>query len=301
MNENKLTRLYGLIAVIVAAFFWGTTGTAAAFAKSYSPIAMGAFAMGVGGIFQAVLASRKIYQQWRLILSEWRYLLIGVLAVAIYPLAFYSSMSLAGVAIGTLVAIGSAPLFSAVIEYYLEGLTLTRQWKYGAFLGVIGIILLIVSGNDEKQAASNTLLLIGIALGLVAGLTYALYSWTARKLMQKGVATGAAMGATFSLAGLLLIPLFIYTDRQHTHDSISNLMALYMALGPMLLGYLCYGYGLARIRASIAVTITLLEPVIATLLTITLLNEKLAGIGWLGILLIISCLIIITLPQKRRV
>lgn len=39
-------------------------------------------------------------------------------------------------------------------------------------------------------------------------------------------------------------------------------VGLYMALIPMFVGYVCYGYGLARIPASMATTITLLEPVI---------------------------------------
>ncbi|MFP4138582.1 MAG: EamA family transporter, partial [Halomonas sp.] len=62
-------------------------------------------------------------------------------AVAIYPLAFYASMRLAGVTIGTVVSIGSAPLLSALIETRLEGLRLTRRWRVGAGLGLAVVIV----------------------------------------------------------------------------------------------------------------------------------------------------------------
>ncbi|MFI8038491.1 EamA family transporter, partial [Acinetobacter baumannii] len=36
----------GTIAILVASFLWGTTGTAAAFAPTLGPLAIGAVAMG---------------------------------------------------------------------------------------------------------------------------------------------------------------------------------------------------------------------------------------------------------------
>lgn len=36
----------GVLAVVVASFLWGTTGTAAQYAPTISPFAIGAFAMG---------------------------------------------------------------------------------------------------------------------------------------------------------------------------------------------------------------------------------------------------------------
>ncbi|EYR98824.1 putative membrane protein [Acinetobacter baumannii 45057_4] len=48
----------GTIAILVASFLWGTTGTAAAFAPTLGPLAIGAVAMGGGGLLQALIASR---------------------------------------------------------------------------------------------------------------------------------------------------------------------------------------------------------------------------------------------------
>lgn len=68
-----------------------------------------------------------------------------------------------------------------------------------------------------------------------------------------------------------------------------------MALVLMFLGYVCYGYGLARILASMATTITLLEPVIAVLLV----SERLPPLGGAGIGLIVACLDIITVSAGK--
>ena len=127
-------RLGGTAGVLIAAILWGATGTAATYAPGLSPLAVGAVAMGIGGLLQALIAATTIIRQRRLIARHWPFLLTGALAVAVYPLAFYTSMRYAGVTVGTVISIGSAPLLSALIETRLDGLRLTKQWAIGALL-----------------------------------------------------------------------------------------------------------------------------------------------------------------------
>lgn len=292
-------RLGGITGVLVAAILWGTTGTAATFAPELSPLAIGAVAMGVGGLLQGLIAAGTLLRQRRLIAGQWQYLLSGAIAVAVYPLAFYASMRYTGVTTGTVISIGSAPLLSALIEYRFDGVRLTKQWFYGATLGVTGMILLCLA-QSSGEAAGNEHALSGIALGLLAGFTYAFYSWSARRLMQAGVASRAAMGATFGAGGILLMPVLVMTGAPLLAGWNNAAVGIYMALIPMFVGYLCYGYGLSRIPASMATTITLLEPVIAALLAVLLVGERLPFAGWAGVGLIVICLGIITAPAKKR-
>ena len=292
-------RLGGITGVLVAAILWGTTGTAATFAPELSPLAIGAVAMGIGGLLQGLIAAGTLLRQRRLIAAQWHFLVTGALAVAVYPLAFYASMRYAGVTTGTVISIGSAPLLSALIEYRFDGVRLTKQWLYGATLGVTGMILLCLA-QSSGEAAGNEHALSGIALGLLAGFTYAFYSWSARRLMQAGVASRAAMGATFGAGSILLTPVLFITGAPLLASWNSAAVGIYMALIPMFVGYLCYGYGLARIPASTATTITLFEPVIAALLAVLLVGERLPPAGWAGVSLIVVCLGIITAPAKKR-
>lgn len=285
--------LYGSLAVLLAATLWGTTGTAAAFAPDVPAMAIGAVAMGGGGFLQVLLAQKQIRQSALQIKSYWLLWVIGAVAVAVYPLAFYGSMRLAGITIGTVVTIGSAPLLSALIEYVFDKQALNLRWAVGAVLGVAGMVLLSLA---EHHNETGNQALMGIVLGLIAGLTYALYSWTARKMMLHGIAPKAAMGATFGLGAVFLLPVLLATGSQLLTSVNNFAVGLYMALVPMFIGYLAFGYGLARVKASTAITITLFEPVVAALLAVWIVGERLALQGWIGIVLILACLLCITLP-----
>ena len=116
--------------------------------------------------------------------------------------------------------------------------------------------------------------------------------------MQRSVAPRAAMGATFGLGGIILIPVLLATGAPLLASWGNASVGLYMALVPMFLGYLCYGHGLARIPASTATTITLSEPVVAACLAVVVVGEQLPATGWLGIALILTCLVCISLPVK---
>ena len=90
----------GQWSVLGAAVLWGTTGTAATFApRGSSSLAVGAAAMGVGGAALFIGAGRSAL---RLITSRVASpaLWLGAGCVIAYPLAFYTSMADAGVAIG---------------------------------------------------------------------------------------------------------------------------------------------------------------------------------------------------------
>ncbi len=290
--------LLGSLAVLMAATLWGTTGTAAAFAPEVPAMAIGAAAMGGGGLLQALMAVRPMAKHRQGLRRHWLLLLIGALAVAVYPLAFYGSMRLAGITVGTVVTIGSAPLLSALIEYLFDRQRLSLRWLAGAVLGVVGMALLAAA--ESHGATGGEAVGSGILLGLLAGLTYALYSWTARRLMLNGVAAKAAMGATFGGGALFLLPVLLFTGAPLLASGTNLAVGLYMALVPMFIGYLCFGYGLARIAASTAITLTLFEPVVAAALAVIIVGERLPLQGWLGIVLILLCLVCITWPVKGQ-
>ena len=288
--------LLGSLAVLMAATLWGTTGTAAAFAPEVPAMAIGAAAMGGGGLLQALMAVRPMAKHRQGLRRHWLLLLIGALAVAVYPLAFYGSMRLAGITVGTVVTIGSAPLLSALIEYLFDRQRLSLRWLAGAVLGVVGMALLAAA--ESHGATGGEAVGSGMLLGLLAGLTYALYSWTARRLMLNGVAAKAAMGATFGGGALFLLPVLLFTGAPLLASGTNLAVGLYMALVPMFIGYLCFGYGLARIAASTAITLTLFEPVVAAALAVMVVGERLPLQGWLGIVLILMCLVCITWPKR---
>ncbi|MBW5414814.1 EamA family transporter [Pseudomonas sp. MAG002Y] len=281
-----------------AAVLWGTTGTAATFAPEVSPLAIGAAAMGLGGLLQTLMALVQIRNDRSRLLDHWIYVLIGAVAVAIYPLAFYTSMHMAGVTVGTVITIGAAPLLSAVIERVFDSKPLTQRWMVGTCLGIIGAIMLCIAKSkghtDSAVNASAFESVVGVFLGLLAAATYALYSWTAHRLMRHNIASSAAMGATFGIGGLLLMPVLLMTGSTLLATWTNAAVGVYMVLVPMFLGYVLFGLGLARIPASMATTLSLIEPVVAAVLAVIIVGERLPVLGWLGVALIIACLYVLT-------
>ncbi|GAA4111048.1 DMT family transporter [Enteractinococcus coprophilus] len=297
MNRN---RLWGIGAVLVAAFLWGTTGTAATFARDVGPLAIGAAALGIGGLLQALVAIPALRRARLHLRAHRKLVMTGALAVFLYPLAFYSSMHLAGVAIGTVISLASAPLASGILERVIDRRRLGIWWYVAALLGITGSVLLIASTqhNDVADAGSTV---FGIGLGLLAGAAYALYSWVVQRLMTDGVGRAAAMGSVFGLGGAALMPVLFMTGGPLLATPEAFAVGTYMALVPMFLGYVAFGYGLSKIPASSATTLTLFEPAVATVLAVLIVGERLTLTGWVGLGIFgIVLLILGSSPQPSK-
>lgn len=289
----------GTLAILFASILWGTTGTAASFAPDLSPLAIGAFSMGVGGLMQAGLAYRKILLAFDKLLQNKKLLAVSALALAIYPLAFYSSMKLSGVAIGTVVSIATAPFFSALLECLISKKNnINKRWLTSFAIGVVGIGLLVFSESSSTNESGDDLKLLGIALGLVAGLCYAIYSWATKALIDKDIESQAAMGSIFGLGAMLLLPTLWFTGENLFSSQINVLVISYLTLIPQCLGYIAFSFGLRHVTASSANLLTLFEPVVAAVLAVCVVGELIPFIGWLGMFLIVLCLLIQSKPAK---
>ncbi|MEZ9297460.1 DMT family transporter [Vibrio splendidus] len=289
----------GTLAILFASILWGTTGTAASFAPDLSPLAIGAFSMGVGGLMQAGLAYRKILFAFDKLLQNKKLLAVSALALAVYPLAFYSSMKLSGVAIGTVVSIATAPFFSALLECLISKKNnINKRWLTSFAIGVVGIGLLVFSESSSANESGDDLKLLGIGLGLVAGLCYAIYSWATKALIDKGIKSQAAMGSIFGLGAMLLLPTLWFTGENLFSSQINVIVISYLTLIPQCLGYIAFSFGLRHVTASSANLLTLFEPVVAAVLAVCVVGELIPFTGWLGMSLIVLCLLIQSKPSK---
>ncbi|WP_433870778.1 EamA family transporter [Saccharopolyspora sp. CA-218241] len=276
----------GPLPVLVAAALWGTTGTAASFAPA-DPVSIGAATMGFGGLLLLALAGRSALTAARA--AGPGLLLLGALAVAVYPLAFYTSMALAGVAIGTVVALGSAPVFAALLERWADGARLDGRWALAAALSVLGGALLITGGSPEGGGDGSVL---GVLLGLLAGATYVIYSWVAGRLMRRGHGSRAVLGALFGAGAAVLLPVLALTGGALLRSTTGVLVAGYLALVPMGLAYVAFGAGLRRTPVRVATTLTLLEPLVAAVLGVVVVGERFGAQSWLGMALLLAGLVL---------
>ncbi|TPW77450.1 DMT family transporter [Schumannella soli] len=319
-----------MIGIVLAALLWGTTGTAATLLpRDVNPLATGAATMAIGGLLLGALTGRGGIRLLRERAAR-PWIALGALAVVAYPLAFYSAMSLAGVAVGNVVALGSAPVFAAVLERWIaprgHRSPLTRTWMIAAGVAVVGIVLLALFGHDTSGAgragavtggsAAGSSTGLGVLLGLVAGLAYATYTCTAARLIRTGRRSSMVVGVQFGVGGLLLVPVLLATGApllfSDTPSAVADsplhallgqppalLVVAYLALGPMFAAYLLFGRGLRTVASSRATTITLLEPFVATLLGVVAVGERLAPLGWLGLALVLAGVVVDAVVAAR--
>jgi DME family drug/metabolite transporter len=297
-EQFSARRAPGAWALILASVLWGTTGTAASFfPHDVSPLAVGACTMGIGGILLFLFSARGALGAIRDASSR-RWLLIGALGVFAYPLSFYSAMNLAGVAVGNVVALGTGPVFAAILEWMLERRPLSKFWAACTVLAVVGVALLAATGGRGEDAAGSTRAALGVALGLVAGFSYALYTYSSSRAIRAGHGSSAVMGGMFGLGSIGLIPVLILFGAPLLQSSGTVSLAAYLAVGPMFVAYLLFGIGMRSLSSSTATTITLLEPAVATVLAVVVVGEHLQPLGWVGLAAILVAVALLSTARQ---
>jgi DME family drug/metabolite transporter len=276
----------GAFALILSSVLWGTTGTAASFLPAdVSPLAIGASTMAAGGILLFLVSARAAVAAVRDPAAR-GWLLLGAVGVFVYPLAFYSGMAEAGVAVGNVVALGSGPVFAAVFEWLWERRGLSTRWLVATAIAVVGIALLSVSRHSDDTAPGDPV--VGVLLALLAGIAYALYTYASSRAIAVGHSGRGVMGGMFGLGAVPLVPVLLVFGAPLLQSAQTVGIAAYLAVGPMFVAYLLFGYGLTHLRSSVATSVTLIEPLVATVLAVVIVGERLQLPGWLGLALILT-------------
>lgn len=284
--------------VLAAAVLWGTTGTSQALAPAGAqPASIGAVRLVVGGLGLLVYAAARRSQQNPL---RWpaAATLAAAVSMAAYQLLFFAGVSRAGVAVGTIVGIGSSPILAGVFGFWLRKENPGKVWAAATGLAILGCVLLIGSGSS--LAGSRTAVdVFGILLAIGAGGAYALFTVASKGLLE-GRSPESVMAVVFILGALLLSPLLFFTRLDWLLQTRGIGVALHLGLVTVALAYTLFARGLHTVQAATAVTLTLAEPATAGLLGIFLLGERLSLAGLLGIGLIFGGLALLSLSRKKR-
>ena len=264
-----------VLAIFAAAVLFGSTGTAQALGPdAATPLGVGAvrIAIGAAGLWLFVRGGADAIAVRR----EWRWVVVGAVGVAVYQPGFFTGTERSGVALATIVALGSGPAFAGLIQWTL-GVRPTAAWARATGLAVAGGCLLVGAGESGSQFS-----VVGLLGALTAGLGYALYAIATRRLIERGVASTAASAWQFSIGAVLLVPLLLTQPMGWLTGADGLAMALHLGLACTTVAYVLFGWGLRSVEAATATTLTLAEPVTAALLAVTVLDERLAWFGWVG-------------------
>ncbi len=274
--------------IIGAALLWGTTGTAQAFAPvSAHPISVGAMRLLVGGgfLFLVSLLRGRFSGQ-----DPWpkKLLLITAFFVAAYQGCFFLGVFKTGVAVGTMTAIGSSPIFAGILGYFFRGERPGLVWYCATVLAICGCLFLVGLGTEMQGDIA------GILLALGAGFSYAAYTVGTKKLLETHLAE-TVVALVFSLAACLLAPFLFYFDQQWLLTRSGILVAIHLGVLATAVSYWLFASGLKHVPVGTTATLSLAEPLTASCLGVLILQEQLNRMEWVGCvcLFVGICLLIV--------
>jgi drug/metabolite transporter, DME family len=296
LSSAAPARRYGGSAdVVLAAALWGTTGTVRGFIPA-SPMAVGAARLLIGGAFLFTLAVRSggLRSLLRGGPRTWLALALGAVVAAMYQVSFFTAVARTGVATGTVVAIGSGPVFAGLLARLLGTGVLTPRWMLSTAGAVTGCAALTIGGRAAGVEP------VGVALALLAGLDYAVYATVAGALITRGENSRTVIGTLFGGAGALLLPVLLLSGTGWLLTGRGALGSLYLGLVATGVSYLLYGRGLRTTPVAIATTLSLAEPAVATVLGLVVLGERLGAVAVCGLALLAVSLLVLAVPSRSR-
>lgn len=288
----------GVASVIAGAVLFSTAGTAQALADVDStPLGVGTARLVVGTVV-LVLVLPLFRQRRRDVLRLWRRppVLLAGACVGLYQWTFFAGVKGAGVALGTVLIIGSAPLLAGAISWVAFRRAPSVTWLVTTLVGVLGLVLLSSDGIRSGNPA-------GVVASLTAGLCVAIYTVAVKTVLNDGVHPAVLLAATCGFGGLFLLP-FVWTQPLAWLLLPQGFaLAVYLGVATLAVANTLQLRGIDALGPAPVNTLMLAEPMLATIWGLVLLGESISTSGVLGLVLVIGGLIVegVSLVRRPRV
>lgn len=284
-----------VLAVLAAALLFGTTGTSMALGPDdTTPLSVGAVRLVIGGtglaIIAFVLARRHARNATRPAphpgIRPIALMVLTGFCLALYQPLFFLGTERNGVAVGTVVALGSAPILAGLLEWVLTRRVPSTTWMLATALATVGVVLLGFGGEAASSAGGGGTDPIGLLASVGAGATFAVIANTQRRLLDEGwdpFTVVGAMGASSAVISALVLP---FVDLSWLATAPGLVMALWLGLATISIAYVMFTWGLGGLTAATAATLTLGEPLTASILGIVVLGERLSALAIIGLVIL---------------
>ncbi|WP_106816800.1 DMT family transporter [Microbacterium timonense] len=288
-----------VLAVLAAAVLFGTTGTSQALGpEGTTPLSIGVMRMVIGGTALALiaftLAARHARRRTDKDAPTLRSLApgrgglrpLGLIVLtgaclALYQPLFFLGTARNGVAVGTVVALGSAPILAGLLEWALTRRMPTPTWMGATALATIGVVLLGFGGG-----ASGGTDPLGLAGSVGAGASFAVIANAQRRLLDDGWDPFTVVGGMGASSAVLCAFALPFVDLAWLGAPAGLVMAIWLGLATIAVAYVLFTWGLSGLTAATAATLTLGEPLTASVLGIVVLGERLSALAIVGLMVL---------------
>ena len=224
------------------------------------------------------------------------FLLLAAILVAAYQILFFKAVSITGVAVGTMVAIGSGPLFAGLFAYLIHKERPRRRWLIATILAVAGLLVLFIPALGSVSQVKPT----GVLMALAVGALYAGYTLAIKRLLP-GNSPDAVIALVFTLGGLLLTPFLFGSNLSWVVEPNGLFVVLHLGLVTTALAYVLFARALRTVPAVHAVTLSLAEPLTAATLGILVLKERMTVTAAAGMALVLVGLVVLATERSGKV
>jgi DME family drug/metabolite transporter len=292
VSSPKNGRQLAVVSVLLACLLFSTSATGRAYLDfPGSSISVGAWRVFLGGIGLAAYAAIRYGTSGLRRLVKLPVVWVMALAVLAYQISFFIGAARIGVAMGTLGALATAPFFAGVLGWIVGTGKPSGIWAISTVMGVIGLAL--ITGVSEVR--DN----LGFFAVFISGVMYAIFTVFGVKLTRTHDVTGAeVLGAAFGIGAVLSLPIVLFTSAW-INSALLVGFVLYIGLATTALGYILFGNGLTHLSPGTVSTLTLAEPVLATLMGVFILGEAMNLRGWIGCAVIIGALALLGIVESR--
>ncbi|MGM0518143.1 MAG: DMT family transporter [Campylobacterota bacterium] len=283
--------------VILAAFFWGLTGGIAGILISHGwePFVISLYRGTIGLIFALfwLILSPKYngFDNPKL----WLWAIIAGLGVAGNFSFYFISIKEGGVAIASTLMY-CAPIFVYLASFALKIEKPTVLKCIAIALVLVGIVMLTRIYSVDADAIG----VFAVITGLLSGLCYAIFIFGFKYAANYSSAQGVL---TIAFSVLVVILMIITNKNEQVIAAItSQYWLLFILLGLLGAGisFFLYVKGLYYTPPAVASIIAMIEPVTASLFSITILDEKLSIVQYIGMGLILFIVTILSFNSSNN-
>ena len=217
-------------------------------------------------------AGSAVWREWR------RYALLGLLGVGLYNSLQYLALHTSTPLNVTLVA-ASMPVWMMLVGRAVHGVAIRPAQIAGSVLSLAGVAVVLSQGDWHQLMALR--FVAGDLLMVLATIIWAFYSWQLTRVPAD--APIRAHWAGFLLAqmvyGVAWSGLFAALEWQVTDAQIVwgwplVFTVAFVAVGPAIIAFRCWGAGVQRVGPTLAGFFNNLTPLFAALLSLGLLGES---------------------------
>ena len=284
-HPQAIRRSVGL--VVASGVLLGTAGTAAAFAPDdATPVALGTLRLAVGAV--ALLAFLPLLGgAWRNVPRLVRRPTIWLMAAgsAAYQPLFFGSVDRSGVALSTLVAVGSGPVFAGLLGWAVLRHKPTAAWAGATGIAIVGLLLRSWGSLSIGDG-------LGLAMAAGAGLSSAVYVIAAKVELDRGGHVVELPGVAYLLGAVMLMPLLIGQPLGWVATPSGVGVVIYLGLVTMGIANVFQVWGLRGLPPGPAATLLLADPITATVLGVLVLGETIPPLGIVGLTLVLIGLLL---------